>query len=112
MTLLESGFGDWNVEILGTDLSSQILERASTGTYLQIEINRGLPAPLLIKYFQRAGLDWRIKENVRRMVRFANFDLRQNMSGFAPFDLILCRNVLIYFEVETRRKILAGSGAG
>lgn len=108
MTLLEAGLGDWNIEIVGTDISSQILDRAAGGTFLQIEINRGLPASLLVKYFQRAGLDWRIKENVRRMVRFTNFDLRQSMTGFGPFDLVLCRNVLIYFEVETRRKILAG----
>ncbi|HUA60985.1 MAG TPA: protein-glutamate O-methyltransferase CheR [Verrucomicrobiae bacterium] len=108
MTILESGFADWKVEIVGTDLSSQILERAAGGTYLQIEVNRGLPAPLLIKYFQRVGLDWRIQEPVRRMVRFTSFDLRQNMSSFPQFDLILCRNVLIYFEIETRKKILAG----
>ena len=108
MTLLESGLGDWKIEIVGTDLSSQILDRASNGTYLQIEVNRGLPAPLLIKYFERAGLDWRIKDNVRRLVRFSYFDLRQDMSGLPLFDLILCRNVLIYFDVETRKKILAG----
>lgn len=108
MMLLESGLGDWSIEITATDISSQILERAASGTYLQIEVNRGLPAPLLIKYFQRAGLDWRIKENVRRMVRFTNFDLRQNMSALGPFDLVLCRNVLIYFEVDTRKRILAG----
>ena len=93
---------------MGTDISSQILERAAGGVYLQIEMNRGLPAMLLVKYFERAGLDWRIKENVRRMVRFTNFDLRQNMSSLPIFDLVLCRNVLIYFEVETRKKILAG----
>jgi len=108
MTLLESGFADWNIEIVGTDISSQILERAAAGTYLQLEVNRGLPAPLLIKYFQRSGLDWRIKDNVRRMVRFTSFDLRQIMTGFPQFDLILCRNVLIYFEVDTRKRILAG----
>jgi len=108
MMLLEAGYGDWSIEILGTDISSQILERAAAGTYLQIEVNRGLPAPMLIKYFQRAGLDWRISEKIRRMVRFANFDLRQNPTGFGPFHLVLCRNVLIYFEIETRKKILAG----
>jgi chemotaxis protein methyltransferase CheR len=102
------GLADWNVEIVGTDLSSQILERAAAGKYLQIEVNRGLPAPMLVKYFQRAGLDWQIKDAVRRMVRFSNFDLRQSMASLPVFDLILCRNVLIYFEVETRKKILAG----
>jgi chemotaxis protein methyltransferase CheR len=108
MTLLEAGFGDWKIEIVGTDISTQILDRAAAGGYLQLEVNRGLPAPFLIKYFQRAGLDWRIKDNVRRMVRFVHFDLRQNMAGFPAFDLILCRNVLIYFDVETRKRVLAG----
>ncbi len=108
MMLLEMGLADWNLQILGTDLSSQILNRAQAGRYLQIEVNRGLPAALLVKYFQREGLDWQIKEGVRRMVRFTAFDLRQNMQGLGPYDLILCRNVLIYFESDTRKKILAG----
>ncbi len=108
MTLLEMGYRDWTVQILGTDLSSQILDRAATGRYLQIEINRGLPASLLVKYFQRAGLDWQLKDEIRRMVRFTPFDLRQGMRFLGPFDLVLCRNVLIYFDTETRRQILAG----
>jgi len=108
MTLLEIGLTDWKIEIVGTDISSQILERAAAGVFLQIEMNRGLPAALMVKYFERAGLDWRLKENVRRMVRFSHFDLRQNMSALPMFDLILCRNVLIYFEIETRKKILTG----
>ncbi len=108
MLLLEAGFGDWNVQILGTDLSSQILERARLGRYLQIEVNRGLPAQLLVKYFQRQGLEWQLKDQVRRMVQFAPRDLRQPVDGFGPFDLVFCRNVLIYFELETRKRILAG----
>ena len=63
----------------------------AAGEYLQIEVNRGMPAPLLVKYFQRAGLDWQIKDELRRVVRFAPFDLRQSMSGLGPFDLVLCR---------------------
>jgi len=106
MLLLEAGYGDWKLEILGTDISTQILDRAAAGNYLQIEINRGLPATLLVKYFQRAGLDWRIKDNIRRMVRFEKLDLRQGGPLSGPFDLVLCRNVLIYFEVDTRRQIL------
>jgi chemotaxis protein methyltransferase CheR len=108
MLLLESGYGDWNIRILGTDISRQILERAAEGKYLQIEINRGLAATLLVKYFQRAGLDWQLKDQVRRMVQFAPFDLRQSPQTLGTFDLILCRNVLIYFEMDTRKKILAG----
>jgi chemotaxis protein methyltransferase CheR len=108
MVLLEAGFRDWNIEILGTDLSSRILERAAAGRYLQIEVNRGLPASLLVKYFMRAGLDWQLKDEVRRMVRFAPFDLRQPMRSMGLFDLVLCRNVLIYFDMEARKSILSG----
>ena len=108
MLLLESGLGDWNIEILGTDLSTQILERAAAGSYLQIEVNRGLPAPLLVKYFQRSGLGWLVKSEVRKFVRFTQFDLRNNMRSLGAFDLVLCRNVLIYFDIETRKKILSG----
>ena len=95
MLLLELGYVDWRIEILGTDLSTQILERAAAGRYLQIEVNRGLPAPLLVKYFQRAGLSWEAK-----------CELRNNMGALGAFDLVLCRNVLIYFDLETRKRIL------
>ncbi len=104
--LLEMGFGDWQIEIVGTDLSEHILERARIAKYMQIEVNRGLPAPYLVKYFQREGLDWRLKEQVRKMVRFRRFDLRQNMQGLGLFDVVMCRNVLIYFDVDTKKKIL------
>jgi chemotaxis protein methyltransferase CheR len=106
MLLLNEGFGDWNIEILGTDFSSPILERARAGRYHQIEVNRGLPAALLVKYFRRAGVDWQLSDPVRRMSRFASIDLRQSMRALGPFDLVFCRNVLIYFDTETRRKIL------
>ena len=108
MLLLEMGLTGWNLQILATDLSSQILARAQSGRFLQIEVNRGLPASLLVKYFQREGLEWQLKDTVRRMVRFMAFDLRHHMQGLGPYDLILCRNVLIYFETDTRKKILAG----
>ena len=108
MLLLELGFADWRIEILGTDLSTQILERAAAGSYLQIEVNRGLPAPLLVKYFRRAGLGWEVTGEVRKLVRFSQFDLRNNMGSLGAFDLVLCRNVLIYFDLETRRRILGG----
>ena len=107
MLLLEAGYADWKLDILGTDLSARILDRAAAGRYLQIEMNRGMPAPLLVKYFQRSGLDWQIRDEVRRLVRFAPFDLRQSMAGRGPFDFVLCRNVLIYFDMPTRKKILA-----
>jgi chemotaxis protein methyltransferase CheR len=107
MMLLEMVLGDWNIQILATDLSTQVLERARTGKFLQIEVNRGLPVSHLVKYFSRAGLDWQLKDEVRRMVRFAPLDLRQSMRTLGPFDIVFCRNVLIYFDIESKKKILA-----
>jgi chemotaxis protein methyltransferase CheR len=107
MMLLDMGLGTWNLQILGTDLSEQILERARQGRYMQIEVNRGLPAQYLVKHFERHGLEWQLKDEVRRMVRFEQFDLRESMRTKGPFDVIFCRNVLIYFDVETKKKILS-----
>jgi chemotaxis protein methyltransferase CheR len=106
MLLMEQGLGDWNLQLLGTDFSTQVLERARAGRYLQIEVNRGLPTPLLVKYFQRQGLDWQLKEAVRRLVRFEQTDLRMPMRAMGPFDAVFCRNVLIYFDTATRSRIL------
>ena len=104
--LLEMGLPGWTVRIFGTDLNSTVLEKARSGRYIQIEVNRGLPAKYLVKYFQRVGLDWQVKDEVRRMVEFREFDLRQSMRGLGPFDLVLCRNVLIYFDIKTKKQIL------
>jgi chemotaxis protein methyltransferase CheR len=106
MMLLEMGLGNWNIKILGTDLSSQILERARLGRYLQIEVNRGLPATYLVKYFNRVGMEWQIKDQVRKMVEFRPLDLRQSMRTLGPFDVVFCRNVLIYFDVKAKKQIL------
>ncbi len=104
--LLEMGLGDWKIRIQGTDLSTQMAERSRTGRYLQIEVNRGLPVGYLVKYFTRVGLEWQLKDEVRRMVDFTTFDLRQKMSTRGPFDVVFCRNVLIYFDTESKRRIL------
>ena len=69
-------------------------------------MNRGLPAALLVKYFRRSGLDWQLSEQVRRMVRFETIDLRKSMRTPGPFDLVFCRNVMIYFDNETKRNIM------
>lgn len=106
MMLLDMGLGDWRIDILGTDLSTNVLQRAQAAKYMQIEVNRGLPVAYLVKYFTRAGLDWQLKDEVRRMVRFAPIDLRQSMRVLGPFDVVFCRNVLIYFDIENKRKIL------
>jgi len=106
MMLLEMGLGDWRIKIQGTDLSTQMAARASAGRYLQIEVNRGLPVAYLVKYFIRVGLEWQLKDDVRRMVEFTTCDLRHSMSSRGPFDVVFCRNVLIYFDIEAKRRIL------
>jgi chemotaxis protein methyltransferase CheR len=106
MLLLENGFQDWNIQILGTDFSATVVDRARCGIYQQIEVNRGLPAALLVKYFRRSGLDWQLSDAVRTMVRFETIDLRKSMRTLGPFDLVFCRNVMIYFDNDTKRSIV------
>jgi chemotaxis protein methyltransferase CheR len=106
MLLLENGLQDWNMQILGTDFSEKVVERARSGLYQQIEVNRGLPAQLLVKYFRRSGLDWQLANAVRRMVRFETIDLRKSMRSLGPFDLVFCRNVMIYFDNATKKSIV------
>ena len=106
MLLLEDGLKDWDIRILGTDFSSKVVERAQSGNYQQIEVNRGLPAALLVKHFHRSGLNWQLSESVKRMVRFETIDLRKSMRTLGPFDLVFCCNVLIYFDNETKRNIM------
>lgn len=108
MLLLDMGLRDWKIDILGTDLSTHIVERARAGRYLQIEVNRGLPVSYLVRYFTQQGLEWQLKDEIRRMARFQLFDLRQSMAGLGPFDVIFCRNVLIYFDDPTKKTILRG----
>ena len=106
MRLVEAGLSDWNVQILATDFSSKVLERARSGKYQQIEVNRGLPAALLVKYFRQSGAEWQLSEQVRRMVVFEMIDLRNSMRALGPFDLVFCRNVMIYFDMQTKKNIL------
>ncbi len=106
MLLLEEGLQEWNIQVLGTDFSEKVVERARSGIYQQIEVNRGLPAALLVKYFRRSGLEWQLNDAVRRMVRFETIDLRKGMRTLGPFDLVFCRNVMIYFDNVTKRSIM------
>jgi chemotaxis protein methyltransferase CheR len=97
---------DWRVDLLATDVSEAMLQRARAGVFRQIEVNRGLPASLLVKYFERNGEEWRVKERVRRMVQFSHLNLIEPWRNLPLLDVILMRNVLIYFSNETRRTIL------
>lgn len=98
---------DWAVRIHATDLSAQILSRAKEGVYCQAEVNRGLPAALLVKYFKKEGLQWRIKDEIREMVSFAELNLIGTWPAMPPMDAIFIRNVLIYFATDTKKSILA-----
>jgi chemotaxis protein methyltransferase CheR len=96
----------WKVRILATDLSSEILSRAREGRYSQLEVNRGLPAALLVKYFVKEGCNWQLREDIRRMVEFQIMNLSTAWPLLPPMDLVLMRNVLIYFGMDTKKEIL------
>ncbi len=96
----------WNCEIVAIDISSSALERARAGIYSQFEIQRGMPTPLLLKYFHRAGQEWQIAETLRTMVRFRDFNLLNDLAPFGQCDVVFCRNVLIYFDAVTKARTL------
>ena len=83
-----------------------MLAQVSSGRYTQLPVNRGLPAKYLVKYFTRHGTEWQIKPELRRMIKWSNFNLKHHFLGLGPFDLVMCRNVLVYFDSETKRRIL------
>lgn len=97
----------WKIDIVGTDLSSEMVERAKSGIYSQFEVQRGLPITMLMKYFSQIGTDkWQIKENLRQMVQFREGNLLTDFGPIGVFDIIYCRNVLIYFDQPTKARVL------
>lgn len=96
----------WNVSILATDLSPTVLAQARQGIYSQLEINRGLPAPLLLKYFTKVDSKWVIKDEVKKLVEFRQMNLVKPWPILPMFDIVFIRNVMIYFDVESKRTIL------
>lgn len=98
---------DWTVRIIASDISTEVLQRARQGVYGQLEVNRGLAASYLVKYFERKGLDWQIKADIRNMVEFREVNLIRPWPTMPPMDVIFIRNVLIYFDLETKKKIFA-----
>ncbi|HZS85751.1 MAG TPA: protein-glutamate O-methyltransferase [Stellaceae bacterium] len=96
----------WRVEIVATDLSTEILDKAQTGLYSQFEVQRGLPIQLLVKYFKQQGDRWQIDEAIRAMVQFRPFNLLDDMAPLGRFDVVFCRNVLIYFDQRTKALVL------
>ncbi|MEZ5876787.1 MAG: protein-glutamate O-methyltransferase CheR [Tepidamorphaceae bacterium] len=98
---------NWSSEIIGTDLSTEVLEKARAGLYSQFEVQRGLPVQMLVKYFEQQGEMWQLNPAIRAMVQYKTFNLLDSFSGMGQFDVIFCRNVLIYFDAPTKRDVLA-----
>lgn len=108
MLLLEHfpALAGWTVYLMGSDISKRAIDRARAGRYTQLEVNRGLPANLLVKYFHKAKGDWQIDSILRRMTVFQEMNLAGPWPRLPPMDVIFLRNVLIYFDAETRRNLL------
>ena len=108
MLLLEHfpDLAPWNVQIVATDLSEQVLTKARAATFSQMEVNRGLPAAYLVKYFDRQGMKWTLKPEVRRLVDFRQLNLIDRWGMSPRPDVVFLRNVLIYFELPTKKMIL------
>ena len=98
----------WNLEIIGTDMSAPILQKAAAGLYSDFEVKRGLSPERLKRWFTADSGGWRVSPNLRQMVQFKPHNLLQGTAGLGVFDLILCRNVLIYFNVDNKRRVLDG----
>jgi chemotaxis protein methyltransferase CheR len=108
MILREAGsrLAGWNVEIVATDISVEVLEKAKAGIYSQFEVQRGLPIQLLLKHFTQIGENWQIAPAIRSMVSFRPLNLIQNFGHLGTFDIVFCRNVLIYFDADTKADVL------
>ena len=108
MCLKEMGaaLSGWRVEILATDLSQEVLEKSKAGLYSQFEVQRGLPIQFLVKHFKQAGELWQINSDIRGMVQHRQLNLLYDFSQLGSFDVIFCRNVLIYFDQDTKINIL------
>ena len=101
-----SHLSDWRFRLLGSDLSTEILARARTGRFTQIEVERGLPPRLLQKYFRQTDSHWQLDESIRTMVEFQQINLHGDWPALPAMDIILLRNVLVYFDLATRQAIL------
>ncbi len=97
---------DWRVTFVASDISQEMLARSRTGRYTQLEVNRGLPAPYLVRYFKRAGTEWEVDERLRRLIDFRELNLCRDWPHMPELDIVFMRNVLIYFDHPTKAAIL------
>jgi chemotaxis protein methyltransferase CheR len=102
---LGSALAGWRVEIIGTDLSQAVLEKSRAGIFSQFEVQRGLPIQMLVKHFTQIGELWQLNPDIRSMVQFRQLNLLHDFSQLGSFDVIFCRNVLIYFDQDTKARI-------
>jgi chemotaxis protein methyltransferase CheR len=114
---MERELAGWRVDIVATDLSNEVLEKARNGLYSQFEVQRGLPIQLLIKHFTQIGDLWQIAPDIRAMVRYRQLNLLNDFAELGVFDVVFCRNVLIYFDLPTKfevfdrlSRVMAGDG--
>jgi len=98
----------WKIQIVGTDISRKALDRARAGIYSQFEVQRGLPVQMLVKYFEKQGDVWQVKPDIRSMVDYRSFNLLHDLRSLGQFDVVFCRNVLIYFDLPTKERVLEG----
>lgn len=103
---LKTKMPGWSYEIIATDIDHKILEQAKKAEYTQFEVQRGLPIQMLMNYFEQDEKIWRLKDVIRDKVQYKYFNLLDSMSLMGQFDIIFCRNVLIYFDVETKKATL------
>ncbi len=99
---MSGALAGWRVEIIATDLSQEVLEKSKAGIYSQFEVQRGLPIQLLVKHFKQNGEFWQISPEIRAMVAHRQLNLLHDFSQLGAFDVIFCRNVLIYFDQDTK----------
>ncbi|WP_431270438.1 CheR family methyltransferase [Dankookia sp. P2] len=111
MILAELTLGGRRVEIIGTDIAQEVLARARDGSFTQFEVQRGLPARLLVKHFRQEEGRWRVAPELRAMARFEHFNLLSDLRPLGRFDVIFCRNVLIYFDTPTKVRVLDAMAA-
>jgi len=96
----------WNIKIIASDISEEMLERSREGIYSQFEVARGLPGHYVPKFFQRFGSKWEVKQELKEMMEFRQLNLNSSLTGFPPVDILFIRNVLIYFDGNTKKAIL------
>jgi chemotaxis protein methyltransferase CheR len=100
-------FANWKIDIVATDISREVLEKAKSGLYTQFEVQRGLPIQYLLRHFKQDGEQWRISQPLRDMVQFRQHNLLEDFGVLGRFDVVFCRNVLIYFDAATKEDVLS-----